>query len=131
MVSVLVLLGMALRSGLKLRGARLRRGALPRGARQRHLRIAKPALVLACLGFLLGPLSTFLLRGWTPFSTLHGALGTLAAALLIATGLLGRALERAGSGEASEGLRERHARMALLAAGVSALAAFAGFVLLP
>ena len=131
MVSVLGLLGMALRSGLKLRGARLRRDALPRGARQRHLRFAKPAVVLACLGFLLGPLSAFLLRGWTPFSTLHGVLGTLAALLLIATGLRGRALERAGGGEASARSREQHARLALLAAGASALAAFAGFVLLP
>ena len=131
MVSVLGLLGMALRSGLKLRGARLRRDALPRDARRRHLRFAKPAVVLACLGFLLGPLSAVLLRGWTPFSTRHGVVGTLAALLLIATGLRGRALERAGSGEASARLRERHARLALLAAGASALAAFAGFVLLP
>ena len=131
MVSVLGLLGMALRSGLKLRAARLRRAALPRGGRQRHLRIAKPAVVLACLGFVLGPLSSFLLRGWTPFSTLHGGLGTLAAALLIATGVRGRALERGGSAEVSARLREGHARLALLAVGSSALAAFAGFVLLP
>ena len=51
--------------------------------------------------------------------------------LLLAPGLRGRALARAGSGEASARLRERHARLALLAAGASALAAFAGFVLLP
>lgn len=86
---------------------------------------------MACLGFLGGPLSAFLLRGWTPFSTLHAALGVLALLLLISTGLRGRALERARGGEAAARLRAGHARLALLAAGVSALAAFAGFVLLP
>lgn len=128
---VLGLLAAALRSGAKLRAARLRRSALPRDARRRHLRVAKPAVVLACLGFLGGPLSALLLRDWTPFSTLHGILGASAALLLIATGLRGRALEAAGGGEESADLRAGHALLALLATGVSALAAFAGFVLLP
>ena len=131
MLFVLTLVGAALRSGVKLRRARLLRSVLPRDARRRHLRVAKPAVVLACLGFVGGPLSAFLLRGWTPFSTLHGALGALAAALLIATGLRGRALERAADGVESARLRAGHARLALAAAGASALAAFAGFILLP
>jgi len=131
MLFVLGLLAAALRSGAKLRGARLRRSALPRDARRRHLRVAKPAVLLACVGFVGGPLSAYFLRGWTPFSTLHALLGALAALLLVMTGIRGLALEGAAVGEESARLRAGHARLALAAVAVSALAAFAGFVLLP
>jgi len=116
----------ALRAGVELRRARARgHGRIP-DLRRRHLRLARPAVAWVLVGFLGGPLSMWLFQERAPFGTLHAALGVLAAALFLATAVLGRRVEH---GElASARLHGRLALAALLAAGA---AIAAGFVLLP
>ena len=126
MVASLALAFAALRAGLALRRARLARRPPPREARRRHLRLAKPAVALLLVGFLLGPVSAVALRGWTPFETLHGLAGLAAAALFVAAALQGHRLE---GGRVSA--RGAHALLGALALLVAAVAAVAGFVLLP
>jgi hypothetical protein len=126
MVVSLGLAGLALRAGLELRRLRLRRHPSRVELRRRHLRLAKPAVGLIALGALGGPLSAWLLRDWTPFQTFHSWVGVAALATFVVTAVVGRRLER--------GLtvaRPQHARVALLAALLAALAAASGFVLLP
>jgi hypothetical protein len=125
MVASIALAAFALRAGLALRRARVVRARPAPTARARHLRFAKPAVVVVTIGFLAGPLSMWWLRDRAPFDTLHALLGTLAAGLFVATGLLGRRLERGGSRAV-----EAHGRLGLLALLAAAAAAFAGFVLL-
>jgi hypothetical protein len=91
-----------------------------------HLRVAKPAVVLICVGFLAGPISVFWLRGWEPFTTFHAWLGTLAAALFVAVAVLGTRLERRIGRPVNA-----HAILASLAVLVAAVAVVAGLVLLP
>ena len=128
MLVSLVLALAALRSGLSLRRARLTRRPQPPGARARHLRVAKVAVLMIVVGFAAGPLSTHFLRGWTAFSTFHGVAGGTAGVLFVATALRGRVLERGPSDAAA---RDLHALLALLSVLAGAVAAFAGFVLLP
>jgi polyferredoxin len=116
----------ALRAGLILRRSRAARRAPPRGARQRHLRLAKPAIVLLLIGFVAGPVSAVLLRGWSPFATFHGVLGALVTALFAAAAVHGYRLE-GGRREA----RSTHAVLGGLAVLGAIVAAVAGFVLLP
>ena len=66
------------------------------------------------------------LRGWDPLATLHGWLGLLAALLFAGVGVLGLRL-RAGDRR----LVSAHGLAGLLAVMIAALAAMAGFVLLP
>ena len=120
------LAGLALRSGLELRRRRARRQPGVVELRGRHLRFAKPAVVLIAIGALAGPLSSWLLRDWTPFQTFHAWAGVAALTAFAATAMLGLRLER-GLALA----RPIHARLALLAALAAALAAVSGFVLLP
>lgn len=94
--------------------------------RKRHLRLAKPALVLLLVGFAAGPVSMMWLRGEAPFATLHALAGSLAAGLFAAAAWVGRRLER-GASRAFD----VHAWLALAAMLAGALAAVAGFVLLP
>lgn len=117
---------LALRAGARIR--RARRGLAPRDGslRARHLRWAKPGVLMIAAGFVGGPLSMLLLRGREPFDTFHALLGVPAAALFIAAGLLGRRLER-GRNSARDG----HALLAVLATLLAAATAVAGFVLLP
>jgi hypothetical protein len=126
MLGALSLALLALRSGLALRSAR-RRGARrePR-ARRRHLALAKTALVMVAVGFVAGPLSMAWLRGREPFGTAHAWVGTAAAALFLAAGVLGRRLER-GRGRPLDA----HALLGTLAVLAGAAAALTGFVLLP
>jgi len=126
MLVSLVLAVLTLRAGLALR--RARRGRAPRhpGLRRRHLRFAKPTVVLILAGFVGGPLSALWLRGWEPFASFHGALGLAVATLFAAAALVGRRLER-GRSRAFEA----HAWLGALAVLGAALAAVAGFVLLP
>ena len=126
MVASLLLAGAALRVGLSIRRARATRKPPPRDARAAHLRIAKPAIAMLVPGFLLGIASSVWLRGWEPFATFHGLVGFAAAVLFVATAFYGRRLER---GDASA--RAAHAWLGLVAMAGAALAAFAGFVLLP
>jgi len=126
MILSLGLAGLALRSGLELRRRRARRQSGVALVRGRHLRFAKPAVVLIALGALAGPPSSWLLRDWTPFQTFHAWAGLAALSAFAATAVLGRRLER-GLAVA----RPLHARLALLAALAAGLAAVSGLVLLP
>jgi hypothetical protein len=126
---MLVSIGMAalaLRAGLALR--RSRRGARPRTPRMRaaHLRLAKPAVVLLLLGFLGGPISSVWLRGWDPFHTFHGVVGLVVVSCFAAAAGLGTRIER-GHSRAFDA----HALLGGLGVLLAALAAIAGFVLLP
>jgi hypothetical protein len=116
----------ALRAGLVLRRARGARRPAPRGARRRHLRLAKPAVVCVLLGLAAGPVSAVWLRGWEAFATLHAWLGLAAALGFAGAAATGRRLE-AGRNDA----RQTHALLAGLALLAGAVAAIAGFVLLP
>jgi hypothetical protein len=126
MVASLLLALAALRAGLALR--RSRRGLAPRapGLRRRHLRLAKPAVWLIAIGFVGGPLSIWLFRGREPFGTVHAWLGLVAAGLFGIAAGLGRSLER-GRGRSPD----VHALVGTVALLVAAVAAVAGFVLLP
>jgi Protein of unknown function (DUF4079)/Eukaryotic cytochrome b561 len=117
---------LTLRAGLALRRARLGRAPRDPGLRRRHLRLAKPAVVMILVGFVAGPVSAIWLRGWEPFRSFHGVLGLGVATLFAAAALLGRRLER-GRSRAFEA----HARLGALAVLGAAIAAVAGFVLLP
>lgn len=126
MVASLLLAFLSLRSGLALR--RTRRGLARRhpAQRPRHLRLAKTAVAMILAGFVAGPASMAWLRGESPFGTVHALLGGLAAALFGGAALLGRRLER-GRSRAFD----PHAVMGVLAVLAGAVAAVAGFVLLP
>jgi hypothetical protein len=126
MIASVALTVAALRAGLVLRRARAARRAPPRGARQRHLRLAKPAIALLSIGFVAGPVSAVLLRGWTPFATFHGVLGVLVIALFAAAAVHGYRLEKGRRDS-----RNAHALLGGLAALGAIVAAVAGFVLLP
>jgi len=126
MLVALAACGLSLRLGLHLRRSRRFRQPRPRDLRARHLRLAKPAVVAICIGFLGGPLSAIALRDWDPMRTFHAWIGVLAAALFTAAAVLGRRLE----GGRSRGF-DAHALLGLLAMLAGLVAAVAGFVLLP
>ncbi len=126
MLSSITLAFFALRAGLELRRRRLQGARREAGLMRRHLRLAKPAVVLILIGFAGGPVSSFLLRGWQPFERFHAYLGLLAASLFTGAAVLGRRLER-GRGRAVDA----HGWLGVLALLAAALAAVAGFVLLP
>ena len=126
MVASVVLAGLALRAGLRLRRARRNKSSGVARARARHLRVAKPAVAAVLAGFVAGPLSMFFLRGRTPFATLHALLGSLAAGLFLAAAVLGHRIE-----EGSSRAVDVHGMLGLFAFLAAAGAAIAGFVLLP
>ena len=126
MIASIALAALALRAGFALRRARAAQRPAPRGARRRHLRSAKAAVVLVAIGFVGGCISAVWLRGWSPFATFHGALGAIVLALFSAAASQGWRLER-GRRDA----RQTHALLGALAVLGAALAAIAGFVLLP
>ena len=122
------LLGAAwvLRMGLLLRRARLRAGRRDPALRRRHTQVAPYVVGLLLLGFISGPLSSILLRDWTPFERLHGFVAGLALALFAATGWQGWQLKTGRSRAV-----DRHGWLGLMAVLVGALTAVTGFVLLP
>jgi len=126
MATGLLLAAAALRAGLSLRRARATRRPPPRGARRSHLRAAKPAVALLCVGFAGGLASAVWLRGMAPLRSFHALLGVLAIALFAFTARQGFRLER---GDAS--VRELHGRLGAGALLLGLAAAIAGFVLLP
>jgi hypothetical protein len=126
MLSSLVLVGLALRAGLALRRARRLGQRRSAEAYRRHLRLAKPALVLIALGFTGGIASSAWLRGWGVFETAHGLVASAALATFLATGALGWQLEHGRSRAV-----EWHARLAALSVLLAAAAIGTGFVLLP
>jgi len=80
---------------------------------------------MVCIGFVAGPVSAVWLRDWEAFGTLHAALGVLATLCFATTAVLGRKLETGA------GSRELHAWMGVSGFLAAAVAAIAGFVLLP
>lgn len=117
---------LALRLGLRMRRARLAGARRERGLLRRHVRLARPAVLMLAVGFVGGPLSSALLRDWTPFERLHGWLGLAAAALFGAAAWLGHRLEHGRDRRA-----DLHGLLGLVAVLAGAVAAVAGFVLLP
>jgi hypothetical protein len=126
MLASLALAAGALRAGLALRRARRLGQRRSADAYRRHLRLAKPALVLLVIGFFAGLASSVFLRGWDALATAHGAVASAALAAFLATGALGRRLERGRTRAV-----EWHARLAALAVVLAAAALGTGFVLLP
>ena len=126
MLLSLGLAALALRAGLALRRARRLGQRRTADAYRRHLRLAKPALLLLALGFAGGIASALWLRGWDAFETAHGLVASAALAALLATGALGWRLEHGRSRAV-----EWHARLAALSVLLAAAAIGTGFVLLP
>ena len=126
MAAGLVLLFLALRSGLALRRTRTTAERRTPAMRPRHLRFAKPAVALLLVGFVAGPFSWVWLRGGEPLGTFHGFVGLAVAALLASAAWLGWRIET-GASRAFD----VHALLGGLAALLAALAAVAGFILLP
>jgi len=120
------LAALALRSGLALRRARHGRGRRTPALRPSHLRVARPAVLLLLVGFVGGPISAVWLRGWDAFDTFHGVAGLVAAALFGSAGFLGH---RMATGRSRA--RDAHALLGVLGVLAGALAAVAGFALLP
>jgi hypothetical protein len=148
MLGSLALAFLTLRAGLALRRARRLGHARSAAAYRRHLRLAKPTLLCVAVGFAAGIASSVGLRGWDAFGTAHGGVAVAALAAFLATGALGRRLERASAArsEPTRGLASReenevttarsravewHARLAALAVLLAAAAIGTGFVLLP
>lgn len=126
MVASLLLAAAALRAGLSLRRARAAQRPPPPGARRRHLRLARPAVALVCVGFAGGLASSIWLRGFTPLASFHGVLALIALSLFLATARQGARLER---GDLR--VRALHARLGAGALLLGVAAAIAGLVLLP
>ncbi len=126
MVAVLVGLGLTLRLGLALRRRRLSGASLRPDAVDRHIRWGLPTVALLIVGFLGGSASAFWLRDWSPIGTLHGGLAVGVALLFLTVAWLGWALRTGRSRAVTV-----HGGLALVGVGLAALAALAGFVLLP
>ncbi len=126
MVVALGLAFAALRAGRRIRSARGGAARRTPGMRAAHLRVAKPAALLVAVGFVGGPVSMALLRGETPFGTIHAWLGLASALLFGAASVLGRRLEK--SRPAS---RDAHTLLGALGLLLGAAAAVAGFNILP
>ena len=127
MVASIAVALLALRAGLALRRTRIRRKRRTPGLLRAHLRFAKPAVALVVVGFAAGPISAVWLRGWAPLATFHAWLGVIAAGLFVAAALLGRRLERPGGSRPVDA----HGLLGGVAVLFAAVAAVAGFVLLP
>jgi hypothetical protein len=116
----------ALRLGLHLRDFRVRRIVPPRGSLGRHLRLSQPAAILLTAGFAIGPVSTLVLRGWTPFTTLHAWAGIAALACFGSTSLLGLGLKKKRNRRS-----QLHGVLGMVGMLAGALAAVTGIELLP
>ncbi len=116
----------ALRQGLRLRRARQAGARRSPELRRRHLLVARPAVAALLVGFVLGPVSAVALRGFEPLGTFHGALGVVVAVLFSGAAWVGHGLAH-GRSQA----RDLHALLGGLGVLLAAVAAVAGFVLLP
>jgi hypothetical protein len=126
-----MLIGLAMaittvRLGLEIRKRRKSGRSVPRTLRDRHLWFGRRTLALIGIGFVLGPLSMFFLRGREAFDSFHGILGIIVASLFAFTGWTGRNLLR-GDAEA----RDLHRIAAAASLAAALLSAVAGFILLP
>jgi hypothetical protein len=116
----------ALRHGLRLRRARLTGSRRDPEWRRRHLLVARPAVAAMLVGFALGPISAVALRGFDAFDTFHAAVGVAVATLFAGAAWLGHRIAHGRSRA-----RDLHALLGTLGVLLSALAAVAGFALLP
>lgn len=132
MAVTIALVFLALRAGLRLRRMRRIPGSGPRdpqaklALRRRHLKLAKPGVVLALVGFVGGIASMVFLRGRAPFDTFHSLVASTAALLFVAAAVIGHRIE-----EGRSRAFEAHALAGGLAFLAAAVAAIAGFDLLP
>jgi hypothetical protein len=126
MLLSLALTAATLRAGLALRRARRLGQRRSAAAYRRHLRLAKPSLLMLTVGFAGGIASAVGLRGWSAFGTAHSAIASAALLALLATGTLGWRLEHGRTRAV-----EWHARLAALSVLLAAAAIGTGFVLLP
>jgi hypothetical protein len=126
MLVTLLVAALTLRSGLALRRSRHGRTRRTPAQRATHLRLAKPAVALVLVGFVAGAVSSVWLRGWDLLQTFHGAVGLVVAALFAGAAAMGCRIE-SGRSRAFD----VHALLGGLAVLLGALAAVAGFVLLP
>lgn len=124
MLGSLALAIATLRAGLRLRRARRLGGRKSAADYRRHLRLAKPTLAAISLGFGGGIASSIWLRGWEALATAHGAIAVAALLVFLATGVLGRRLERG-----DRTLIEWHARLAGVATLLAAAAIGTGSTL--
>ena len=122
----MLLLGLAVRTGLLLRRSRVKRTRRAPDARAAHLRVAKPAVAVLLRGAVAGPFSWVWFRGGEAFETFHGVVGVLAALLLIGTAVIGHRIE-----EGKSRALDAHALAAAFATALAALAAVAGMAILP
>ena len=90
MTLCLAVLFAALRIGLKMRRRRLAGGPADFNLIRLHLKLAKPAVLFAIIGFAGGTLSSTLFRDWELLESAHGILGLIVAGLFGATALFGR-----------------------------------------
>lgn len=116
----------ALRLGLKLRKSRQGQGRRVATDRAQHLLFGKIAVALICVGAIGGPLTMRLVRDEKLFQSFHAWISVLVVLLFVATAIVGKKLE---NGERS--VREIHARLGVMAFLAAAVAAVAGFILLP
>jgi len=126
MTAGLTLAALAFRAGVGLRRSRLGRLRRTPEMRAGHLRFAKPAVAMLLIGFVGGPISWVWLRGGEPLGTFHGFVGIGVATLFAAAAVVGHRIEKHGSRA-----YDVHAVLGGLAILFAALAAVAGFVLLP
>jgi len=126
MVLGIALAFLAMRAGTRLRRARTQGGRRTKAMRDAHLRIAKPAVAVVLIGFAGGLASAWLLRGWTPLENFHGWLGLSVALLFGSAAAIGHRIE-----EGKSRSYDAHALLGGLALLGAAVAAVAGFVLLP
>ncbi len=117
---------LALRAGLALRRSRLRRSGRTPDLRPRHLRFAKPAVAMVTIGFVAGLGSWVWLRGGDLLGSFHGWVGLLVVACFVAAAVVGHRIEHGRSRAL-----DAHALLGGLAVLLAALAAVAGFALLP
>jgi hypothetical protein len=122
----LVLCWLALRLGLAAREARLKRPAQVESARGRHLRLARPSVLLILLSFPMGLGSAVFVRDLKPLDTAHGWLAAGATACFLATAVLGATLAK---GDPKR--RGPHVALSLLGSFLGLIAGLTGIELLP
>jgi hypothetical protein len=112
--------------GLRMRDARLRRRASPPKLAKRHVRLAPITVWILIGAFLLGPVSSVLIREWKLLQTVHGWVGLAAITIFTAAALLGREMR-----VRPDRRRSLHGNLGLLAMLAAAIAAITGIQLLP
>jgi hypothetical protein len=112
--------------GLRIRDARLRRKPSPPKLAKRHVRLAPITVCILIGAFVLGPISSVLIREWKLLQTVHGWAGLAAISSFTAAALLGRKLR-----VDPRRRRRLHGNLGLLAILAAAVAAITGIQLLP